>query len=286
MCSAPFRIAHAARIDDATMDDIYTLWDELADFPVSQPDDAVDHLLARLCQIFDCQNALFAVVVKLPVPPEGDPLDGWRPRLSRMLNPHPRAAASVKTRVEKLMRSEADLASIVAVAGNEPFLARLLFDVMPPEWFEGEFYRRHYLDVGHADQLSARCAINDDVRTHLFLYRGPDSPRFTADIKAPFTLAMRGLRWLQYRFTLSHGIHAASAPLTPAERSVLLALLGGSTEKQIAETLRKSPNTVHIHVKAIYNKFGVRNRPALTALWLGQGAALGRSKPGRSKPAE
>lgn len=266
-------------MSEATTDDIYRLWDELADFPVDRPDDAIDHLLARLCRIFDCGNALFAVVVRLPAPPEGDLLDGWRPRVARPLHPTPAVAASVKTRVDKLMKSEADAASIVAVAGNEPFLARLLFEVMPPEWFDGPFYRRHYLEVGHADQLSARCAISDDVRTHLFLYRGPDSPRFTADIKAPFTLAIRGLRWLQYRFVLSHGIHAASAPLTPAERAVLLALLGGKTEKQIAQATGKSRNTVHIHVKSIYYKFGVRNRPALTALWLGQGASGGKSKP-------
>lgn len=264
----------------ATTDDIYRLWDELTDFPVGQPDRALDHLLARLCEIFDCQNALFAVVVRLPVPAQGDPLNGWRPRLSRTLNPSPLLAASVKTRIDTVMKSEPDIASIIAAAGNEPFLVRLLFEALPGEWFASDFYRRHFLDVGHADQLSARCAFNDDVRTHLFLYRGPDHPRFTADIKAPFTLAVRGLKWFQHRFLLSHGIHVASAPLTPAERSVLLALLGGETEKQIAESMNKSRNTIHIHVKSIYHKFGVRNRPALTALWLGQGGSIGKSRTG------
>lgn len=268
-----------ATMSDATIDDIYKLWDELAAFPASQTDAALGHLLARACQIFECQNALFAVVVRLPVPAQGDLLNGWRPRMARTLYPHPSLAASIKTRVDKLMKSESDLASVIASAGNEPFLARLLFETLPSEWFEGEFYKRHYLDVGHADQLSARCAINDDVRTHLFLYRGPTNPRFTADIKAPFTLAIRGLKWFQYRYVLSHGIHVANAPLTPTERSVLLALLGSETEKQIAESMNKSQNTVHIHVKSIYHKFGVRNRPALTALWLGQGSSIGSSQP-------
>jgi DNA-binding CsgD family transcriptional regulator len=269
----------------ATIEDIYKLWDELADFPASQPDAALDHLLAQLCRIFACQNALFAVVVRLPVPPEGDPLNGWRPRLSRGLNPHPQVAASVKDRVDRLMKSQADTASIIASAGNEPFLVRLLFETLPPEWFEGPFYKRHFYDIGHADQLSARCAINADVRTHLFLYRGPASPRFTPDIKAPFALAIRGLRWFQHRVVLSHGVHVASAPLTPTERSVFLALLGSETEKQIAESMGKSQNTVHIHIKAIYHKFGVRNRAALTALWLGQGASLARPRAGTQDPA-
>lgn len=262
-------------MSDALLDQIYALRDELVDFPASQPDAALGHLLARLCEVFDCQNALFTAVVRLPVPPQGDLLDGWRPRLVRMLKPRPAFSASVNSRVDKLMKAESNLASQVAIAGNEPFLARLLAEALPAHWFEGEFYKRHYLDIGHADQLSARCAINADVRTHLFLYRGPDRPRFTPAIKQPFTIALRGLRWFQYRFLLSHGIHVASAPLTTAERKVLLALLGGDNEKQIAQAVGSSQNTVHVHVKSIYHKFAVRNRAALTALWLGQSASTG-----------
>ena len=61
--------------------DIYALWDELAEFPVSRYDDALKHMLKRLCEIFGAKNALWSVVVRLPVPPDGDPLNGWRPRL-------------------------------------------------------------------------------------------------------------------------------------------------------------------------------------------------------------
>ncbi|WP_271582658.1 helix-turn-helix domain-containing protein [Bradyrhizobium sp. CCBAU 45389] len=69
---------------------------------------------------------------------------------------------------------------------------------------------------------------------------------------------------------LSHGLLIANAPLTPAERMVLLALLDGRAKKQIAQRIDQSPNTTHFHVKSIYAKFGVRNRPALTALRLGK----------------
>jgi DNA-binding CsgD family transcriptional regulator len=62
----------------------------------------------------------------------------------------------------------------------------------------------------------------------------------------------------------------SDAALTPAERRVLLALLDGQTEKEIAQRLDQSPNTTHFHVKSIYAKFGVRNRATLTALWLGK----------------
>lgn len=264
-------------MSDSTTDEIYALWDALADFPAHEADAALDLLLARMCEIFACQNAVFAVVVRVPVTDGADPLNGWRPRLARMLHPMPALTASVKTRVDNLMKSQADIASVIASAGTEPFLARLLFETLPADWFEGEYYRRHFLDVGLADQLSARSAINDDVRTHLFLYRGVDAPRFTPQVKQPFTLAMRGLRWFQYRFLLSHGIHVASAPLTPTERNVFLALLGSAPEKQIAQSMGKSQNTIHIHVKSIFHKFGVRNRASLSALWLGQGSSIGKS---------
>jgi len=258
---------------DDTADDIYALWDEVAEFPVSRYDDALKHMLKRLCDIFGAKNALWSVVVRLPVPPEGDLLNGWRPRLVRLLNPLPPLAASVQAQVDKLWLPKVDLSSIVGAAGEEPFLTRLLFEALPASWFEGEYYRRHYLAVGHADHISARCAFGKDVRIHLLLFRGPEDPRYTAAIKAPFTLAVRGLKWFQHRLLLSHGIRAASEPITPAEHNILLALLGGDTEKQIAESLGKSPNTIHIHVKSIYRKFGVRNRHALTALWMSQSAS-------------
>jgi DNA-binding CsgD family transcriptional regulator len=249
-----------------TADDIYALWDELAEFPVSQYDDALKHMLKRLCGIFAAKNALWSVVLRLPVPPEGDLLNGWRPRLVRLLNPVTPLAASVQKQVDKLWLPKVDLSSIVGAAGEEPFLTRLLFEALPASWFEEEYYRRHYLAVGHADHVSARCSFGKDVRIHLLLYRGPEDPRYTAAIKAPFALAIRGLKWFQQRLLLRHGIHAANEPISPAEHSVLLALLGGETEKQIAESLGKSHNTIHTHVQSIYRKFGVRNRPALTAL--------------------
>lgn len=264
-------------LEDVT-DEIYRLWDELAAIPVSQSDEALNHMLSRLCSIFEAKNALWSVVVRLPAPQQEDPLNGWRPRLVRLLHPLPPLSLSIQSQVDKLWQQKVDISAIIGASGDEPYLTRLLFEALPKEWFDGDHYRRHYLNVGHADHVSARVSINEDVRIHLFLYRGLDAPRYTADIKAPFTLAVRGLKWFQHQLVLSHGIHAANAPLTPTERSVLLALLGGQTEKQISETMGKSHNTTHIHVKSIYHKFGVRNRPALTALWLGQSATIGESR--------
>ena len=52
---------------------------------------------------------------------------------------------------------------------------------------------------------------------------------------------MRGLRWFHRQQLLSHGLLIANAALTPAERRVLLALLDGHTEKQIAQRSAMGP---------------------------------------------
>jgi DNA-binding CsgD family transcriptional regulator len=250
--------------------EVYALWDQLADFSVGDGDAALTHLLSALCTMLSARNALWGVVVRLPSPKRADPLLGWRPRLVRLLHPTPAVAASVQKQFDKLWSDNVDLSQILSMSGDEPFRVRLLFEALPPEWFEGEHYRRHYLDVGFADSISVRIALNDDVRVRLFVFRGAQAPRFSAQDGQRLGFAMRGLRWFCRQQLLSHGLLIANAPLTPVERKVLLGLLDGHMEKEIAQKLDQSPNTTHFHVKSIYAKFGVRNRSALAALWLGK----------------
>jgi DNA-binding CsgD family transcriptional regulator len=255
---------------DPQNQEVYALWDRLADFSVGDGDAALTHLLSALCTMLSAHNALWGVLVRLPSRKRADPLLGWRPRMVRVLDPIPVVAASVQTQFDKLWSDKVDLSQVLSMAGDEPFRVRLLFEALPPEWFAGEHYRRHYLDVGFADSISVRIALNDDVRVRLFVFRDAQSPRFSAHDAQRLGFVMRGLRWFQRQQLLSHGLLIANAPLTPTERKVLLALLDGHTEKQIAQKLDQSPNTTHFHVKSIYAKFGVSNRATLTALWLGK----------------
>lgn len=251
-------------------DSVYALWDRLAEFSAGDGDAALTHLLAGVCAMFAACNALWAVAVRLPSPAPADPLLGWRPRLVRLLHPVPAVAASVQEQFDTLWSSDIDPSQVLAVSGDEPFRTRLLFEALPPEWFEGDHYRRHYLEVGHADSMSMRCALNDDVRIHVFVFRDAQAPRFSAADCSLLGFVMRGLKWFYRQQLLSHGLLIANAPLTPTERRVLLEMLDGKAEKQIAQTLAQSPNTTHFHIKSIYSKFGVGNRSALTALWLGK----------------
>jgi len=255
---------------DPQNQEVYALWDQLADFPVADGDAALTHLLSSLRTMLSARNVLWGVVVRLPSPKRADPLLGWRPRLVRVLDPIPTVAASVQKQYDTLWSDDVDLSQILSMSGDEPFRVRLLFEALPPSWFEGEHYRRHYLDVGFADSISVRVALNDDVRIRLFVFRDAQAPRFTAQDGQRLDFVMRALRWFHREQLLSHALLIANAPLTPAERRVLLALLDGDTESRIAQKLDQSPNTTHFHVKSIYAKFGVRNRPSLSALWLGK----------------
>ena len=54
--------------------------------------------------------------------------------------------------------------------------------------------------------------------------------------------------------------------LTVRERQVVVSLCEGNSNKQIARELNLTEGTVKIHLHNIYNKLGVMNRTALTAL--------------------
>jgi two-component system, NarL family, nitrate/nitrite response regulator NarL len=54
--------------------------------------------------------------------------------------------------------------------------------------------------------------------------------------------------------------------LTPRERQVVVSLCEGNSNKRIARQLNLTEGTVKVHLSNIYNKLGVANRTALTAL--------------------
>ena len=70
---------------DSQNQNVYALWDQLAEFSVGDGDAALTHLLAALCTMLSARNVLWGVVVRLPSRRRADPLLGWRPRLVRLL---------------------------------------------------------------------------------------------------------------------------------------------------------------------------------------------------------
>lgn len=117
--------------------------------------------------------------------------------------------------------------------------------------------------------LTLTLPMHASVRMHFTLVRHSGSADFSATDRQMLELALAGLtRWLSW-LAHSHGPVTAAGALPPHQRKVLLLLVTGLAEKQIADQLNLSTNTAHQYVTALYRRFGVRNRPSLAALWLG-----------------
>ena len=62
------------------------------------------------------------------------------------------------------------------------------------------------------------------------------------------------------------GRAASSMDLTPTETKVANLVAGGSTNREVADTLFISVNTVEAHLKRIYRKLGIRSRTELASV--------------------
>lgn len=113
-------------------------------------------------------------------------------------------------------------------------------------------------------------AVRTGVHMNFMVMRHRGRQAFNSQDQAHLSAALSGLyQWLQW-LALSHGPVEADAPLPTYQRRVLMLLLTGLSEKQMAHELDLSINTVHQYVTALYRGFGVRNRQSLAAKWLGE----------------
>lgn len=254
-----------------TSERIHALWDELADFDATRANDALDHLMAGLCRLTDAQNANWIGAVRMADILPGDPVHGWRPRCVLFLHPSTQIDASVKDQVKNLELGCVDETTILNVALAGTFRANRAID-LAPGWLESDYYRRYFEPLGHRDVIWAGVPVNSDAECYFGIFREDPHSRFTPEERDLVAHALRGLKWFCRRLMLSHGLTVATSPLTATEREVLGGLLSGLSEKQIAAARHQSPHTTHEYVTNIYRKFGVGNRAALMALWLGKAA--------------
>lgn len=257
-------------MDDAFADRIHVLWDELADFDAARTDTAAEHLLKALCALVDAQNATWMGVVRMADILPGDPAHGWRPRTIRFLHPSRPLDDAAKAQFKNLEHGSVDATTIRNVALAGTFRANRLIDLVPESWFDSAYYQIYYRGIGNHDTIWAAFPLSEDAEIYFGIHRDGGHPRFSSAECAIVAYALRGLKWFHRQQMLSHGLLVARTPLTPVERDVLQGLLTGQSEKQIATTLDKSYHTIHEYVSSIFRKFGVNNRAALMALWLGK----------------
>lgn len=254
-------------------DFIHTLWDELADFDAARSDEALSHLMAGLCTLAGAWNAVWTGTMRMDATFPGDPIKGWRPRVVRFLYPSPQLDDGTRQQMAKLEQGSVDVTLVRNAEGaGTVFRANRLRDMVAPEWFESSYYQTYYRGLGKEDAIWVIFPVSEDAESLFGIYGAAERPPFTEAERDAVAYALRGIKWFHRQLLLSHGLLAATTPLTPTERRVLHLLLTGMPEKQIAAELDRSYHTTHECITAIFRKFGVNNRATLMSLWLGQAA--------------
>ena len=173
----------------------------------------------------------------------------------------------------RLVLDEADDIEVVAEAsiGSQvlPLVGRtnpdvVLLDIGMPE-MDGltciDLLRKRHPNVtivilsGHVDSETIRSALARGATS--FVSKSVD-PR---DLPSALRLAAEGAVYQAVEGTeVTHDEEARKAGLTPSEQRVLEALSRGLSNKEIAQELWLTPQTVKFHLTNIYRRLGVANR--------------------------
>jgi DNA-binding CsgD family transcriptional regulator len=147
-------------------------------------------------------------------------------------------------------------------------------------WYDSEFFRDVAKPLGIDDTIhSSQTLCEREVMSIVHVYRAAGAPsRFGPDDCAAVVLIHEHLL-TRLRSDLPAAVDlppaastaegaVATGRLSPKQRIALRLLLSGDSEKQIAAKLRRSPHTVHMHVKAVYRALGVTSRAELFSKFL------------------
>ena len=205
-------------------------------------------------------------------PPEAPQPEGRRPAL-RPLNDaliaqlHAAGAADVDHGLKLLLHE------VLALAHARHVTFTLLDDTLPgaPVEVARETAGLWAVDTPHPvpagdDAAAFDHPIRSGRRLRLqFVPARPDAPVDTDALVLLLSALHRWLLWLD----LSYGPVNDRGVMSRHHRRVLLTLLKGLSEKQVAAELNLSQNTAHQYVTMLFRRYGVRNRASLMARWLG-----------------
>jgi hypothetical protein len=154
---------------------IHRLWDSLSDFPVSQVDEALTHLMKGICGMIGAGNAYWLGYIRFNAEP-GDPLNGLRPGLppgaNRYLFPAPIHSDASRTQTVQWNRKQVNDAYLRAARDVGQFRSFRLRQEMRPGYFEEPFYQTFHASRGFHDQCVVFFPVNRD---HEFAAIGRDT---------------------------------------------------------------------------------------------------------------
>lgn len=254
----------------AEQEEIHRLWDRLADFPVSETDQAQLYLLENIARMIGAGNAYWLGAIRMHSTLPSDPLKGFRPRANRYLYPAPIHTEAYQKQSTRWNRGDANEGHARAVRDAGNFRAFRLRAEMRSAWFEEEFYQTFHASRGFHDQCFVIFPVHEDYESLFSFQRVGIEKDFTAEEEILAAYALRGIKWFHRQLALSHGLLIAEAPLSEIQRQITQLLLTERSEKLIAEEIGKSSSMTHKYITEIFRRFGVNSRAGLMAVWLGQ----------------
>ena len=258
-------------MEDAKKQANHQLWDEMAASSASRSLEMLDTTLQRLADLVDAQQAYWIGSLRIDAIAENDPASGWRARHNYYLHHTAEREAVRKEHYRRLDSGQVDPSILANLKNAGTFRINIKHEMVPPEWFESEIYKKLFVPFDIRDVIFVATPISPDVESWMVFERsGKDWVNFGEAERQLLDYAVRPTKWFQKQVTLHHGIYLAEETLTAAERRVLSGLLTEKTEAEIADELGLSQSTVHTYCVRICRKFGVRGRNGLISLWLGE----------------
>ncbi len=271
----PARPGRAPALSHRDMEHVHTLWEALDRFPAEKNDQALVYLAMALKKLLKADNVKWHAVVRV-LPARRDPFSGWRMRAYYDLVPHPPAYQELTAAVYK-GRDHLDpdfligLATPAVIAGSGKFRVHRMRDGFIPfsKFRKSEHFRLHYTELGIEDRMWLSFPLNKDTESVFLIDRGTSTPHFTKKDALLAGHIVRGIRRFHRQLFLSRGLLIGETPLSPVARKIVEKLLTGASEKEIAISMDQGVRTTHKYITTIYERFGVKSRAALMALWLG-----------------
>ena len=161
-----------------------------------------------------------------------------------------------------------------------------LDDIAPDDFYQSEYFRLFYSQIGLSDSIDLQWRIDEDMALDIFLERSVRHAKFDAgDVVAlklllPIVSATAakhhqqtaaGLRdadrqtHLKVQSTIAH---FGSSVLTRRERQVLFYMISGYSSALTAERLATSEGTIKNHRKNIHRKLDIGSQAELFALFI------------------
>lgn len=172
-------------------------------------------------------------------------------------------------------------------AAGGPDGAHRLTDIAPDDFFQSEYYRVFYSQIGLSDSIELLWRIDADSALNIFIERSIRHPKFQdADMVAintllPVIFAAAGRHHeltvaasrrdgdnQTHRKVQSTIENFASSLLTQRERQVLFYMISGYSSALTAQRLSTTEGTIKIHRKNIYRKLDIGSQAELFSLFI------------------